>query len=215
MMKKVKNIRKNFIVGLLLIGLGIIFLLLILNMLSMTWLVFIISLGLILTYIYMEEVIYLIGGSVLLAISSVSLIDEYMFPSINIKIFIYLLVLGITLIYFFYKTRERNFLILSNIVLSLGFSNLIKQIAPVELPWIKFIFMALGFFLIYLLVYRVNGIVWPKYIAYILASIGFLYLFYLKVFYELNLIKLGYIISLIVILAGSRIVYTTIKEKRS
>lgn len=194
---------------------GIILLLLILNILSVTWLLFILSLGLILTYMYREDIIYLIGGLVLLSISSVSLIDEYIFPSINIKVFIYLLVLGIALLYFFYKTKERNFLIIGNIVLSLAVNSLISQIVPMEVPWLKFILMGLGFFIIYILVYRVNGIVWPKHIAYLLVIIGFIYLLYINKFFQFNYMKLGYTLSLIIILIGGKIVYTNIKNKKS
>lgn len=207
-------IDKNFLIGLLLIGLGVIFLLLILNMLTITWLLFLLSIGLILTYVYKGDMAYIIGGLILFAISSVSLIDQYLFPGINIKIFIYLSVLGCSLIYFFYKTKERSFLIFSNIILSVGINHLINQIAPISVPWFKFILMSLGFFIIYLLLYRINGIVWPKYVAYTLSGIGLIYLLYVNRFFQLNFVGLGYFISLVIILIGSKIVYLSIKENR-
>ncbi len=207
-------IKKNFPLGLFLILVGIIFLFLNLNILNFHWLLFILSIGLIIIYIYKQYIIYLIGGLVLLSISSVSLIDQYIFTSINIKPFIYLLVLGSGLNYFYYKSREKVFIIVGNFILALSLNSLINQLAVTDIPWFKFILFALGFYIAYLIAYKNNGIIWPRNISYLMLAIGIIYLLSVQKLFNLSFLKISYILPMIIILMGIRIVYTAIREKR-
>ena len=117
--------------GIILIILGILFLLYNLKFFNLAWLLFLSAIFLIVRYILKG---YLISNhrSMPFAFSSVSLIDSYIRFGINLKPFIYLLVAGCGLVYLFYRTRERNWLLLGSILIALGVDSLIGQL------WLSF-----------------------------------------------------------------------------
>ncbi len=71
--------------GLLILIGGVLFLLLNLKIINFEWLMFILSIGLIVGYFIKGHMGYLVSGLVLLGISLVSLLNQYAFPGVNIK----------------------------------------------------------------------------------------------------------------------------------
>lgn len=200
--------RKELTFGLLLVVLGVIFLLLNLEFIGFNWLLFILSISLIFAYQSKKHILYLISGLVLLSISSVFLVDEYLFPGINIKFFIYLTFLGGFLIYLGIRNRENSFFIMSSISLSLGIYNLIKQLVSINITWLIFILLAIALYIVYYLVYRANGIEWPRYISLISLSIGIIYYLINKNFFRtaFKLISV-FIIPTLIIGIGIKLIF--------
>lgn len=213
MMEVINFMKKNLYTGVALIALGILFLLYNLNMLDLTWILFITSIILIIRYLFKKEMLFLIGGLALFAFSSVSLIDRYIFINVNIQVFIYLFVGGSGLLYLYYKNHERNWLIIGSILIALALNNIVGQLFPVLIPWFKYILLALAFYICYLLAYNENNIVWPKYISYILLIIGAIRLFISKDVLEANDFRLAYLIPIIIIIIGIRIIYMENKDR--
>lgn len=200
--------RKELTFGLLLVVLGVIFLLLNLGFIGFNWLLFILSISLIFAYQSKKHILYLISGLVLLSISSVFLVDEYLFPGINIKLFIYLSFLGGFLIYLGIRNRENSFFIMSSISLSLGIYHLIKQLVSINITWLIFILIAIALYIVYYLVYRANGIEWPRYISLISLSIGIICYLINKNFFRtaFRLISV-FIIPTIIIGIGIKLIF--------
>ncbi|MDR7869806.1 MAG: hypothetical protein RIN55_03040 [Tissierellaceae bacterium] len=205
--------KKNLYTGIALIVLGILYLLNNFNMLDLTWILFLTSIALIIRYILKKETLILVVGLALLAFSSVSLIDRYIFINLNIKPFVYLSVGGSGLLYLYYKSRERNWLIFGSVLIALAFNNLIGQVLPVLLPWAKYFFLALAFYTCYLVAYRRNSIVWPKYISYTLLFIGSIQAFVNIDLLRYSNFKLNYVIPIIIIFVGARIIYMTFTRR--
>ena len=200
-------VKKNLFTGIVFIIIGVLFLLYNLNIFDLAWIIFLSSIVLIIRYIFKKDTLYLIIGLGLFAFSSVSLIDRYVFTNINIKIFIYLFVGGCGLLYFYYKGHERNWLIIGSILIALAFNHLFGQLWPIFLPWGKYFILSLSFYLCYLVAYRTNGIVWPRYISYIMLGIGGIQLFVNRDILRFANFKFSYLFPVFIILIGIRIVY--------
>lgn len=199
--------KKNLYTGIGLIALGILFLLYNLNILDLTWILFITSIVLIIRYIFKKEIIFLIVGLVLFAFSSVSLIDIYIFINVNIKPFIYLFVGSCGFLYLYYRNNERNWLIVGSILIALAFNYLLGQILPIIIPWGKYFLIALAFYLSYLIAYRRNSIVWPKYISYSLLAIGGIRLLTSKDISLITNFRFIHLFAIILILFGFRLLF--------
>lgn len=207
-------IKKNLYIGIVLIILGVLFLLYNLNMFDLAWILFLLSLALLVRYILKKDnILYLIAGLGLFAFSSLSLVDKYVFISLNIKPFVYLFVGGCGLIYLYYKGRERNWLIVGSVLIAFAFNNVIGQVWPDFLPWIKYVLLALAFYICYLLAYRVNEIVWPRYITYILLVTGGIQMFVNRDMIRFANLRLSYLIPVIIILIGVRIIYLALERR--
>ena len=204
--------KKNLYTGAALVILGGLFLLYNLNMLDLTWILFITSIILIVRYLLKKELLFLIGGLALFAFTSVSLIDRYVFTGLNIQVFVYLFVGGCGLLYLYYKNYERNWLILASVLMALAFNSILGQLFPILLPWFKYILLALAFYLCYLSIYSQNNIIWPKYISYILLIIGVIRLFLNRDVLDYNDLRLTYLIPLIIIIIGIRIIFQANKD---
>lgn len=205
--------KKNIYTGFILIALGVLFLLYNLNMFDLTWILFLTSIALIIRYIIRRDIIYLILGLGLLAFTSVSLIDRYIFIGLNIQIFVYLLVGGCGVLYLYYKHKNRNWLILGSVLIALSINNIAIQIFPMINPWSKYFFISLAFYASYLIAYRSNRILWPKYISYILLVIGGIRLFISRDLMVIEDLSLSHLIPIIIIVIGARIIYLATKNR--
>ena len=205
--------KKNLYTGIALIALGALFLLYNLNMFDLAWMLFIASLVLLTRYTLNKDTLFLLIGLSLLAFSSVALIDRYIFININISLFVYLSVAGIGLLYLYYKNHEKNWLILANILLALAFSNVLIQLYPVFSYWGKYFLLALSFYISYLVAYRSNSIVWPKHISYIMLVVGCLQLFLRRDLLKIVDLRLAYLLPVVRILIGVKILYSTISNR--
>ena len=109
--------KKNLYTGIALIALGILFLLYNLDILDLTWILFLTSIALIIRYIIKKDILFLIIGLALFAFTSVSLVDRYVFINLNIKLFVYLFVGGCGLIYLHHRNHERMWLIIGSMLI--------------------------------------------------------------------------------------------------
>ena len=75
------------------------------------------------------------------------------------------------------------------------------------LPWGRFFLIALALYLCYILVYRVNGIVWPKYISYVMLVIGGILIFLNRDVFRFRDLRLDYLFPLILIIIGVRLIH--------
>ena len=205
--------KKNLYTGFILIALGVLFLLYNLNMFDLTWILFLTSIALIIRYIIRKDIIYLIGGLALLAFTSVSLIDRYIFIDINIQMFVYLFVGGCGILYLYYKHQNRNWLIIGSALISLAINSIAIQVFPMINPWSKYFFVSLAFYVSYLVAYRSNRILWPKYISYILLVIGAIILFARRDLIVFEDLSLSHLIPIIIIVIGVRIIYVVAKNR--
>lgn len=207
-------IKKNLYTGLVLIILGVLFLLYNLKMFDLGWILFFLSSALLARYFFRKDnIMYLISGLGLFAFSTLSLLDRYVFIGINIAMFVYLFVGGCGLIYLYYKGRERNWLIAGSVLIALAINNIVGQVWVDFIPWGKYFLIALGFYLSYLIAYRINEIVWPKYIAYVLLVLGGMQIFINKDTLIFADFRLSYLMPIIVILIGVRIIYLAIGKR--
>ena len=104
--------KANYSLGVVLIFIGLMFLLMNLNVLTFDWLLFILAIGLIVWDLKSGNTVYLIAGLLLLGISSVALIDEYLFTTISVKSFIYQLIFGIISLVMYKRHSNKGFLVL-------------------------------------------------------------------------------------------------------
>lgn len=206
-------IKKNLYTGIVLIILGGLFLLYSLDIFDLAWILFLSSIALLIRYILKRDILYLAIGLGLFAFSSLSLVDRYIFISLNIKPFVYLFVAACGFIYQYYKGREKNWLILGSVLMAFAFNNIIGQIWPIFLPWGKFFLLGLAFYLCYLGAYRGNHIVWPRYISYIMLAIGGIQIFVNKDILRFTNLRLSYIFPGIIIIIGLRIIYLAIERR--
>lgn len=204
--------KRNLYTGFILIALGVLFLLYNLNMFDLTWILFITSIALLIRYIIRRDLIYLIVGLGLLAFTSVSLIDRYIFIGLNIQIFVYLLIGGCGVLYLYYKHQNRNWLILGGVLIALAINNIAIQIFPMINPWSRYFFISLAFYASYLIAYRSNRILWPKYISYILLVVGGIRLFISRDMMVIEDFSLSHLIPIILIVIGIRIIYLASKN---
>ncbi len=207
--------RKSYSLGVILIFIGLMFLLMTLNLLTFDWLLFILAIGLIAWDLIKGNMVYLIAGLLLLGISSVALIDEYLFTTISIKSFIYQLIFGIISLVLYGRHRNKGFLILGTLLSAMSINSLIEEIAMTDVNWTRLLLFSIAFFAAYVIGYRKENIDWPKNISIIMLIASAISLLASK-----NLLRIGfwkfisYLVPIIIILFGIKIVYSGIKESR-
>lgn len=207
--------KKNYSLGVILIFIGLMFLLVNFNLLSFDWLLFILSIGLISWDLTKGNMVYLIAGLLLLGISSVALIDEYLFTTISVKSFMYQLIFGIISLVLYGRHRNKGFLILGTLLSAMSINNLIEEVAATDVNWTRFLLFSIAFFISYIIGYQKENIEWPKNISIIMLIASAISLLASK-----NLLKIGfwkfisYSVPIIIILFGIRIIYSGIKESR-
>ena len=103
--------KKDFSLGLVLMALGLIILLLNLKFIAINWIAFVLtitfvlSVVLIILYYNNNNVLFLISGLILLTLSIVSLLDQFVFTNIKITSFIYLYAAGVFGIMSYFKKK--------------------------------------------------------------------------------------------------------------
>lgn len=213
--------KKDFSFLLVLMAIGLAILLLNINIIGINWIAFVLtitfvlSVVLIVLYYNNNNSIFLISGLILLTLSTVSLLDQFVFTNIKITSFIYFYGAGIYGILSYFKIKNNTFLFLGTILLALGTHNLVQQFTLVNIAWFRLILISLAFYISYLIGYKQNGIIWPKYISIILLILGSIALLYYKGLFNLGLGNaLSYIISILIILVGLNFFYLTFKQRK-
>jgi hypothetical protein len=206
--------KNNYSFGLLLVLIGLLFLLLNLKVLSFNWLLFILSIGLIVSYFIQGHMGYLISGLVLLAISLVSLLNEYAFPGVNIKGFLFLWIFGIISLVLYGRQKSKGLLIFGLILPALGTYNLIEELAYGDVSWALYLLFGIAFYIIYIVGYRNSGIEWPKHLSLIMVVISALFLLSSKTMVQFKFWKfISYLWPILLIGIGIKIIYNIVKLK--
>lgn len=207
--------RKNsYFFGILLIFVGALFLLLNLKVLSIDWVLFLLSLGLIIGYFSQKHMGYLVSGLILLGISLISLLNQYLFPGVNVKSFLFLWIFGIISLALYFRQKNKGFLIIGTILPALGTYNLIEELVFSDVNWALFLLFGIAFYIIYIIGYRNAGVEWPKHLALIMVIISILFLFSSKTMIQFGFWKfVSYLIPIMLIGIGVKIVYNIIKLK--
>lgn len=208
-------INKKYYYGLLLMIIGVLLLLFNLNILTFDIVLLILSIGLIIIYSSSNRAIYLIAGLALFIASSLSLIDDYVFVNISIRPFIYLSSGGIASLVLYYKNKNNTLLLILGLgLIFLGIHHLLGEIMGMELEWLRFIALSLAFYLSYLVGYRDNGIVWPKYVSIVILVLGGIRVLSSILIGNFSLWKFILLsISIIIAAFGAKIIYDTMKQK--
>lgn len=207
--------KANYSLGVVLIFIGLMFLLMNLNVLTFDWLLFILAIGLIVWDLKSGNTVYLIAGLLLLGISSVALIDEYLFTTISVKSFIYQLIFGIISLVMYKRHGNKGFLVLGTLLSAISFYSLIEEIVKTDVNWIRFLLFSIAFFVIYTMGYKRENIDWPKNISIIMLITSAISLLGSK-----DLLRVGfwrfvsYLIPIIIILLGIKIISNGIKESK-
>ncbi|WP_353097397.1 hypothetical protein [Tissierella praeacuta] len=207
--------KANYSLGVVLIIIGLMFLLMNLNFLTFDWLLFILAMGLIVWDLKSKNMVYLIAGLLLLGISSVALIDEYLFTTISVKSFIYQLIFGIISLVMYKRHSNKGFLILGVLLSSISFYSLIEEIIKTDVNWIRFLLFSIAFFVIYIIGYKREDIDWPKNISIIMLIASSISLLGSKDLLRIGFWKfVSYLVPAIIILIGIKIIYNGIKESK-
>ncbi|MBE6083079.1 MAG: hypothetical protein E7205_10395 [Tissierellaceae bacterium] len=207
--------KKDYSFGIILIAIGIMFLLLNLNVLSFSWIIFITSLFFIILYFYRKQMGYMTIGLILLAVSLVSLINEYIFDTVNIKGFVYLWILGIISLIMYKKYSTKGYLIFGCILPVIGTYSLIEELVYGDISWIFFLLLAVSFYVIYIVGYKRIGESWARNLSAIFVILSLLFLLSSK-----NVIKYGfwkvisYLWPILLVIIGVRIIYNMKKINR-
>lgn len=206
--------REDYVFGFFLIFIGVLFLLLNLNVLNFEWLLFILSIGLIAGYFIKDHIGYLISGLVLLAISLIYILNEYAFPGVNIKAFLFLWIFGIISLVLYGRQKSKGLLIFGAILPALGTYNLVEELSSGSVSWALYLLFGIAFFIIYLVGYRSSGIEWPKHLSLAMVVVSILFLINSKTAMEFKFWKfINYLWPIILILIGIRIIYNMVKLK--
>ena len=206
--------RNSYSFGLLLVFVGVLFLLLNLEVLNINWILFLLSIGLVISYFIQKHMGYLISGLILLGISLISLLNQYVFPEINVKSFLFLWIFGVISLTLYFRQKNKGFLIIGTILPALGTYNLVEELALSDVNWVLFILFGIAFYIIYIVGYRNSGIEWPKHLAWIMVVISALFLISSKTSIKFGFWKLiSYIIPLGLIAIGIKIIYNITKLK--
>lgn len=206
--------RNSYSFGLLLVFVGLLFLLLDLKVLNIDWVLFLLSIGLIIGFFSQRHMGYLISGLILLGISLISLLNKYIFPGINVKSFLFLWIFGIMSLALYFRQKNKGFLIIGLILPALGTYNLIEELAYSDVNWSLFLLFGIAFYIIYIIGYRNYGVEWPKHLAWIMIVVSILLLISSKTMIEFGFWKfISFLIPIILIGMGIKIIYNIIKLK--
>lgn len=141
---------------------GALFLLYNLNIITVNMALFILSIGLLAGYFLGGRLLYLIAGLLLMGLSVVYVLNEYAFPNVNIKGFLFLSLFTIVSLALFIRQKNRLFLISTLIFGSFSIYSLVKEVIFGNVSWALFLLFGISFFIYYLVGYRELDIVWPK-----------------------------------------------------
>ncbi len=167
--------KKDYLFGIFLVFVGILFVLLNFHVITMEWLLLILSVGTLIVYLMKRSVEYLVFGIMLLGISLVLILDNYVFVGIDVENFIFLTILGITSLIIYGKEKNKPLLIIGTISISFGLYNLISEIAMKDVRWLLYLLFGISFYIIYLIGYRNSDSNWPKYVGSSMIIISLLF----------------------------------------
>ncbi len=206
--------KRDISAGILLVFIGILFLLFNLKIIDLNIGLFIFSIGLLLGYFFSNKFLYLISGLILIGLSLINLLNEFAFPNVNIKGFLFLSIIAIILFVIYLKQNNRVFFLMSLIVGSIAIYSLIREVNYGNMFWSLFMLIGISFLIYYLMGYRKSGIEWPKNIGFGFFIISFILFIASKTNVKITFWRfLNYIWPATLILLGGRIIYDKFKQR--
>lgn len=203
---------KDYSLGVFLIFIGILFLLLNLNIISFEWLLFMLSIGVLIGYFMKKHLGYLVLGLVLLGISSIMLLNKYIFIGINIENFLFLWIFGVISLILYGRQKSNALLIIGMLLIALGANNLVEELIAGDLNWVLYLFFGIAFYIIYLIGYRKSKIEWPKHLGTIMIIVSLLFLLSSKKMLTLGFWQfIFYLFPILLIAIGIKIIYNAKK----
>lgn len=205
---------KDYSFGVFLIFIGVLFLLFNLDVLTFEWLLFSLSVGILIGYSMKQHLGYLILGLILLGISLMSILDQYVFIGIDIKSFLFLWIFGIICLSLYRKQNSRVLLIIGMMMLAFGTQNLIEELTSKDIVWTLYLLFGIAFYIVYFVDYREDRIEWPRYLGTIMVIISLLFLLSSKTMLEFGVWKfIFYLFPIILIAIGIKIIFNIRKLK--
>lgn len=205
---------KDYLFGVFLVFVGILFLLLNLDVLTFEWLLFLLSIAILIGYFMKRHMGYLVLGLVLLGISLISILDRYMLVGIDIKSFLFLWIFGIISLTLYVKQKNRSLLMVGMMLLAFGTHNLVEELVSTDVSWTLYLIFGIAFYIIYLLGYRGSGIEWPRNLGTVMVIVSLLFLLSSQ-----TMLKFGfwqfifYLFPVLLIGIGIKIIYNIKKLK--
>lgn len=200
--------------GILLVFIGALFLLYNLQIINLNMFLFILSLGVLVSYFIGGNIVFLILGLVGLGGSVIYTLNEYAFPNVNIKGFLILSIFSILAFVLFKKQRNRLFLVGSLIFASFSIYSLIRELSYGNVFWSLILLFGIAFFIYYLIGYRELGIVWPRNIGYGLVIVSFVVFVVSRISMKITFWTfISYLWPLALIAIGLKILYNIMKNR--
>lgn len=206
---------KDYSLGIFLIFIGLLFLLLNLRVLPFEWLLFMLSIGILIGYFVKRHLGYLVLGLVLLGISSIMLLNKYIFIGIDIENFLFLWIFGVISLILYGKQKSKALLIIGMLLIALGVNNLVEELIEKDVNWILYLTFGVAFYMIYLIGYRKSKVEWPKHLGIIMIVISLFSLLSSQKIFTLSFWKFVlYLLPILLIAIGIKIIYSAVKQKK-
>ena len=194
--------------GYFLIFIGLLFLLLNFHVITLEWLLLILSVGILMGYLTRRYIGYLLFGIILLGISSVLILDKYVFAGIDIENFLFLSILGISSLIIYGKEKNRSLLIIGTMSISFGLYNLLTEIISKDIRWVLYLLLGMSFYIIYLIGYRHSDSKWSKHLGSAMVIISMIFLLSSQSMLKLQLWRvIFYALPVLFIGAGIKMIY--------
>lgn len=198
----------------MLILLGVLVLLLNLNLISLSAASFVLSIGILIRYFMNSNSFNLILGLILLGGSSIFLVDQYIFPGVDAKLFLFFSIFAVMAYFLYWKNKNRYFLLAGLFLSAIGSYSLVINRYQGKFTWVLFLLLSLSMYIYYLLDFKKSGIEWPKNIAMILLSISFMVFIYIRLSVKNLSFRgfLGIVLPTLLIAMGLKFLYDRYRE---
>jgi len=205
---------RSYTFGVFLIFVGILFLLLNLNIITLEWLLLILSIGILVGYLVKKSTGYLLFGSMLLGISLILILDKHLFVGIDIESFLLLTILGIVSLIIYGKEKNRSLLTIGMLSISFGLYNLLRELTLRDVKWALYLLLGISFYIIYLIGYRNSNSKWAKHLGSAMVIISLIFLISSQDMLKLQIWRfIFYLLPVLLIGAGVKIIYDRVKTR--
>ncbi len=206
--------KRDYLLGIFFIFVGILFLLMNLQVITLEWLLLILSIGVLIAYLIRRSIGYLVFGIILLGISSILILDKYVFIGIDIESFLFLSILGLAALIIYGKEKNKALLIIGTLSISFGLYRLIREIVLKDLRWLLYLLFGIASYIVYIVGYRASHSKWPKYLASTMVIIALVFLSSSQTMLKIKLWRfIFYLLPVLLIAAGVKIIYDRHKIK--